>query len=36
MTTVSEKSLRELYGDISPVAAVKTIDSLDENCMKDN
>ena len=34
MPTVSEKSLRELYGDISPVAAVKTIDSLDENCMK--
>ena len=34
MSTVSEKCLRELYGDVSPVAAVKTISSLDKNCMK--
>ena len=34
MLSVSEKSLRELYGDVSPVAAVKTIDWLDENCIK--
>jgi len=33
MTKVSEEILRELYGEVSSVAAVKTISYLDENCL---
>ena len=33
MTKVNEEILRELYGEVSSVAAVKTINYLDENCL---
>jgi len=33
MTKVNEEILRELYGEVSSVAADKTINYLDENCL---
>ena len=33
MTKLNENVLRDLYGDVSSVAAVKTIDYLDNNCL---
>ena len=34
MSSISEESLRKLYGDVSPVAKVKMRDHLDKNCIK--